>query len=42
VLRDEQGQRALKFGAVGEFDTFVLFLLHEVVQTILGECLAQR
>jgi len=40
ALRNKKGKRALKLGAVGEFDTSVLFLSHEVVQTILGECLA--
>ena len=40
ALRNEKGERALKLGALRKFDASVLFLSHEVVQTILGECLA--
>jgi hypothetical protein len=40
ALRNEKRERALKLGAVRKFDTSVLFLSHEVGQTILGECLA--
>jgi hypothetical protein len=31
---------AHELGAVRKFDASALFLSHEVVQTILGECLA--
>jgi hypothetical protein len=40
ALRNE-GERALKLGAIGKFDASALFLSHEVGQTMLGECLAQ-
>ena len=40
ALCNEKGKGALKLGAVGEFDTSVLFLSHEIVQTIPDECLA--
>jgi hypothetical protein len=42
ALGNEQGERSLKLGTTGEFDTASLSLTHKVRQSASGQRLTQR